>query len=55
MAAIKLLETLSLVRVRGSRIPTTLFHITSSWPVQRGGIGAGSERGGVVCNHYYIF
>jgi hypothetical protein len=37
MAAIKVLETLSLKRVRGGRILTTLFHITTSWPEQRRG------------------
>lgn len=35
MAAIKLLETFSVSRVRGGRVLTTLFHITSSWPVPK--------------------
>ena len=35
MAVIKLLETFSVSRIRGGRVLTTLFHITSSWPVQK--------------------
>jgi len=35
MAAINLLETFSVSRVGGGRVLTTLFHITSSWLVQK--------------------
>lgn len=35
MAAIKLLETFSVSRIGGGRVLTALFHIISSWPVQK--------------------
>lgn len=35
MAAIKLLESFSMSAFRRGRVLTTLFHITSSWLVQK--------------------
>jgi len=56
MAAIKLLETFSVSRVRGGSVLTTLFHITSSWPVlKKKGVWGARGNGGEVYNHYYIF
>jgi len=56
MAAIKLLETFSVNRDRGGRVLTTLFHITSSWPVQKErGVWGTRGNGEEVYNYYYIF